>query len=173
MAERAGVMEDFFFCFCLSSGAAGSGVSSSSSEAEAEPEDVFSFGADCASKAAFCGSTYFTLMRIFLRREAGEGRVLHSVAGGVRRKGFQISFIISTIMSCCWAQAWTSRLITIGRSLWYVGLVQTHKDLVLRESLPGHECCITDCDANVSERYFLRKRIPMQYPRLYSGLRRR
>ena len=117
MAERAGVMEDFFFCFCLSSGAAGSGVSSSSSEAEPEPEDVFSIGADCASKAAFCGSTYLTLMRILLRREAGEGRVLHSDVGGARRNGFQISVMISTIMSCCWALAWTSRLTTIGRSL--------------------------------------------------------
>ena len=124
MAERAGVMEDFFFFFCLSSGAAVSGMSSSSSEAEAEPEEVFSFGADCAFKAAFCGSTYFTLMRILLRREAGEGRTLHSVAGALRRKGFQISVMISTIMSCWGALAWTSRLTMMGRSLWYVGLGQ-------------------------------------------------
>ena len=133
MAERAGVMEDFFFFFCLSSGAAGSGVSSPSSEAEAEPEEVFSFGADRAFKAALCGSTYFTLMRILLRREVGEGRVLRSVAGGVRRKGFQISVMISTIMSCWGALAWTSRLTIMGRSLWYVGLEQIDKDLMLRK----------------------------------------
>ena len=101
-AERAGIMEDFFFFFCLSSGAAGSGVSSSPSEAEAEPEDGLSFDVDWAFEAAFCGLTYFTLMRILLRREAGEGRVLHSVAGGVRRKGFQTSVMISTMISC-WA----------------------------------------------------------------------
>ena len=100
MAERAGVMDDFFFFFCLSSGAAGSGMSTSSSEVEPEPEEDLSFGADFAFKAAFCGSTYFTLMRILLRREAGDGRGLHSVAGGVRRKGFQISVMISTIISC-------------------------------------------------------------------------
>lgn len=135
MAERAGVMADFFFCFCLSSGAAGSGVSSSSSEAEAEPEEVFSFGSDCAFRAAFCGSTYFTLMRILLRREAGEGRILHSDAGGVRRNGFQISVIISTIMSCCGPVAWTSRLTMMGRSLSYVGLGQIDKDPVLRKRL--------------------------------------
>ena len=134
MAERAGVMEDFFFCFCLSSGAAGSGVSSSSSEAEPEPEEIFPFGADCASKAAFCGSTYFTLTRILLRREAGEGRVLHSVAGGVRRKGLQTSFMISTIMSCWEAQAWTSRLTMMGRSLQYVGLGQVDNDIMLRKT---------------------------------------
>ena len=116
-AERAGVMEDFFFFFCLSSGAAGSGMSASPSEAEAEPEDDLSFCVDWAFKAAFCGSTYFTLMRIFLRRDAGEGRVLHSVAGGMRRKGFQTSVMISTIISC-WARlAWTSRLTIMGRSL--------------------------------------------------------
>ena len=116
-AERAGVIEDFFFFFCLSSGAAGSGVSASLSEAEAEPEDVLSSGFDSDFEAAFCGSTYFTLMRILLRREAGEGRVLHSVAGGVRRKCFQTSVMISTIISC-WARlAWTSRLTMIGRSL--------------------------------------------------------
>ncbi len=86
---REGMTEDFFFFFFWS-GVERADEARVLSSAFEEMEELLEFaegvcwrvgfdGGGCALlEAAFLGSTYFTLMRILLRRAAGEGRL----AGG-------------------------------------------------------------------------------------------
>ena len=108
-AEREGMIEGFFFFFCFSR--FGLGASSSEDELEVEMLEVCDFllcsdgtfsldSFSCAIDTAFFGSTYLTLMRIFLRREAGVGRAGFSLEDRGTRCPLKEEVIISTMTSC-------------------------------------------------------------------------
>ena len=96
---RAGMIADFFFFFIWSEVEVeeGFGVSSTFEEAEDEwleaVEEVLwrvrvgcvAWAAAEALEAAFLGSTYLTLIRILLRRVAGEGRAVKEFVGVLTR----------------------------------------------------------------------------------------
>ena len=143
---------DFFFFFLIS------GVASSSEADEEEGRGNLSLSFAFALAAAFLGSTYLTLTRILWRREEGEGRVVHSGLGIGTRRPFQTDFMISTIISCCEAPAWTSRLTITGRSL---SLFSSHLPPLPSDLVPVHERRVSYSYTDVSKRHLLRQSVSM------------